>query len=216
MPNWASTNYIATGDPDELREFARTLNTMPNLLAGEPFSFGRYWMGNLLAAFGMTREQIDKSHISCRGTFDPNFHAVPCFCGPDVDEKEEFTVDEDGRLRFSTISAWDRSEDIEDLVMKRFPLIELSWSSTDEFGNFHLTHNPEGHTDLPAFAFDGCAYSEDELPRMMEHIREYIDLPEGTDAAFLRSQEFRDLIDIHNDSLDDDEDRVGFAVFADC
>lgn len=51
MPNWACTNYIATGDPDELKEFVRTLNTMPDLLKGQPFSFGRYWMGNLLAAF---------------------------------------------------------------------------------------------------------------------------------------------------------------------
>ena len=55
MPNWACTNYIATGNPDELKEFVRTLNTMPDLLKGQPFSFGRYWMGNLLAAFGMTR-----------------------------------------------------------------------------------------------------------------------------------------------------------------
>ena len=28
MPNWACTNYIATGDMDELQEFARTLNTI--------------------------------------------------------------------------------------------------------------------------------------------------------------------------------------------
>lgn len=106
MPNWACTNYIATGDMDELQEFARTLNTMPDLLKGSPFGFGRYWMGNLLAAFGMTRDEIDESPIYCRGTFDPNFHAVACFCGPDVDEKDEFSVDADGRLRFSTVSAW--------------------------------------------------------------------------------------------------------------
>ena len=156
MPNWACTNYIATGDMDELQEFARTLNTMPDLLKGSPFGFGRYWMGNLLAAFGMTREEIDESPIYCRGTFDPNFHAVACFCGPDVDEKDEFSVDADGRLRFSTVSAWGKSDDIEEFIRDKFPSIEFAWSSTDEFGNFHNTCNPEGFTDLPAFVLDGC------------------------------------------------------------
>lgn len=127
MPNWACTNYIATGDMDELQEFARTLNTMPDLLKGSPFGFGRYWMGNLLAAFGMTREEIDESPIYCRGTFDPNFHAVACFCGPDVDEKDEFSVDADGRLRFSTVSAWGKSDDIEEFIMDKFPSIEFAW-----------------------------------------------------------------------------------------
>ena len=201
MPNWACTNYIATGDMDELQEFARTLNTMPDLLKGSPFGFGRYWMGNLLAAFGMTREEIDESPIYCRGTFDPNFHAVACFCGPDVDEKDEFSVDADGRLRFSTVSAWGKSDDIEEFIMDKFPSIEFAWSSTDEFGNFHNTCNPEGFTDLPAFVLDGCLYSEDEIPQMREHAGEYIDLPPGADAAFFRSQEFRDLVDMYNEAL---------------
>ena len=30
-----------------------------------------------------------------------------CLCGPDVDESSEFCLSDDGRLRFSTISAWD-------------------------------------------------------------------------------------------------------------
>ena len=70
--------------------------------------------------------------------------------------------------------------------------------------------------DLPAFVLDGCLYSEDEIPQMREHAGEYIDLPPGADAAFFRSQEFRDLVDMYNDSLDDDGNRIGFAVFRDC
>ena len=52
--------------------------------------------------------------------------------------------------------------------------------------------------------------------RMREHAGEYIDLPPGADAAFFRSQEFRDLVDMYNNSLDDDGNRIGFAVFRDC
>ena len=43
------------------------------------------------------------------------------------------------------------------------PLVSLAWSVTDEFGNFHYTHNPDGFTNLPAFALNGLLYSEDDL-----------------------------------------------------
>ena len=105
---------------------------------------------------------------------------------------------------------------MEEFIRGKFPSIEFAWSSTDEFGNFHNTCNPEGFTDLPAFVLDGCLYSEDEIPQMREHAGEYIDLPPGADAAFFRSQEFRDMVDMYNDSLDDDGNRIGFAVFRDC
>lgn len=51
---------------------------------------------------------------------------------------------------------------------------------------------------------------------MREHAGEYIDLPPGADAAFFRSQEFCVMVDMYNDSLDDDGNRIGFAVFRDC
>ena len=144
MPNWACANYVASGDRVELEELVRTLNTMPNLLPDTPSGFGRYWLGNLFGAFGMTLEQIESSVISCRGTFDPDFCAVACLCGPDVDESSEFCLSDDGRLRFSTISAWDKCDDVDSLIVERFPSVNLAWSVTDEFGNFHYTHNPDG------------------------------------------------------------------------
>ena len=54
MPNWCTTHYIATGEESDLRSLAETLNTMPNLENG----FGRFWMGNILAAFGLSREEM--------------------------------------------------------------------------------------------------------------------------------------------------------------
>ena len=50
---------------------------------------------------------------------------------------------------------------------------------TDEFGNFHYTHNPEGLTDLPSFAFNGLLYSEDDLDELSGGLRALIDVPEG-------------------------------------
>ena len=46
MPNWACNHIVASGDLEQLRALAQTLNTMPNYSSG----FGRYWMGNLAAA----------------------------------------------------------------------------------------------------------------------------------------------------------------------
>ena len=174
MPNWACTNYVASGDRVELEELVRILNTMPNLLPDTPSGFGRYWLGNLFGAFGMTLEQIERSGVSCRGTFDPDFYAVACLCGPGVDESSEFCLSDDGRLRFSTISAWDKSDDIDSLIVERFPSVSLAWSVTDEFGNFHYTHNPDGLTELTAFALNGLLYSEDDLDELAADLRAFI------------------------------------------
>ena len=106
MPNWACNHIVASGDLEQLRALAQTLNTMPNYSNG----FGRYWMGTLAAALlGVDADGLDRYRgMHLRGTLDPDFYAQACLCGPYVDQKREFEVDEDGRMRFSTTSACDR------------------------------------------------------------------------------------------------------------
>lgn len=152
MPNWCTTNYIAVGEPEELRAFCEVLNTMPNLENG----FGRYWAGNFLGA-------LDKEVENCRGTFDTDFYALPCFCGPDVNEGRGFEMDEDGVVRFSTTSAWGRMMHIEDVIGEKWPSIELSFSSTDEFGNFHYIRNLNNHKELTKYEVDGESFSVGEF-----------------------------------------------------
>ena len=139
MPIWFKTNYIATGDAEELLKLSQTLNTMMGGLSND---FGPHWMGNLLYAFSMSLEEESQFH--CRGIFNPNFL--------ESDEKKSFTVEADGTVRFSTVSAWGRSQDIEKLIVQRFPSIEFSWCETDEFGEFSQTHNPGGFPELEAYA----------------------------------------------------------------
>ena len=170
MPNWACNHIVASGDQEQLRALAQTLNTMPNYSNG----FGRYWMGNLAAALlGVDADGLDRyKGMHLRGTLDPDFYAQACLCGPYVDQKREFEVDEDGRMRFSTTSAWDRSEDLENLILEKFPGITLAWSCTDEFGNFHVTHNPERIPDLDVIAFNGCQYSRNDLMELKRDLKE--------------------------------------------
>lgn len=208
MPNWACNHIVASGDLEQLRALAQTLNTMPNYSNG----FGRYWMGNLAAVLlGVDADGLDRYRgMHLRGTLDPDFYAQACLCGPYVDQKREFEVDEDGRMRFSTTSAWDRSEDLENLILDKFPGITLAWSCTDEFGNFHTTHNPERIPDLDVIAFNGCQYSRNDLMELKRDLKE--DCPglgfnEDADMDYFLSGEFLSLYgEWSRDFISEEED----------
>ena len=208
MPNWACNHIVASGDQEQLRALTQTLNTMPNYSSG----FGRYWMGNLAAALlGVDADCLDRYRgMHLRGTLDPDFYAQACLCGPYVDQKREFEVDEDGRMRFSTTSAWDRSEDIENLILEKFPGISLAWSCTDEFGNFHVTHNPERIPDLDVIAFYGCQYSRNDLMELKRDLKEEcpgLGFDEDADMDYFLSEEFINLYgEWSRDFISEDED----------
>ena len=208
MPNWACNHIVASGDQEQLRALAQTLNTMPNYSSG----FGRYWMGNLAAALlGVDADGLDRCRgMHLRGTLDPDFYAQACLCGPYVDQKREFEVDEDGRMRFSTTSAWDRSEDLENLILEKFPGISLAWSCTDEFGNFHTTHNPERIPDLDVIAFNGCQYSRNDLMELKRDLKEEcpgLGFDEDADMDYFLSEEFINLYgEWSRDFISEEED----------
>ena len=208
MPNWACNHIVASGDLEQLRALAQTLNTMLNYSNG----FGRYWMGNLAAALlGVDADGLDRYRgMHLRGTLDPDFYAQACLCGPYVDQKREFEVDEDGRMRFSTTSAWDRSEDLENLILEKFPGISLAWSCTDEFGNFHTTHNPERIPDLDVIAFNGCQYSRNDLMELKRDLKENcpgLGFDEDADMDYFLSEEFINLYgEWSRDFISEEED----------
>ena len=208
MPNWACNHIVASGDQEQLRALTQTLNTMPNYSNG----FGRYWMGNLAAALlGVDADGLDRYRgMHLRGTLDPDFYAQACLCGPYVDQKREFEVDEDGRMRFSTTSAWDRSEDLENLILEKFPGITLAWSCTDEFGNFHTTHNPERIPDLDVIAFNGCQYSRNDLMELKRDLKEEcpgLGFDEDADMDYFLSEEFINLYgEWSRDFISEEED----------
>ena len=204
MPNWCTTNYIAKGDVEELHNFVKTLNSMSKLKNG----FGKNWMGNFFAAFGMSKEDIIKSGIYCRGVIDPNFYAMPCFFGPKVEESEEFIVKEDGTVRFSTTTAWDRSEDFEKLVEEHFPSITLAWSSTDEFGNFHYSYNPENLPEIAVIAFNGNSYGRCEVEDLKNNLKDAcpdFKFNEKADIDYFLSDEFRQKYNTWVDSHTEEE-----------
>ena len=218
MPNWACNHLVASGNQKQLRALAETLNTMPNLKNG----FGRYWMGNLAAALmGVAEEDlVNHSTMHLRGTLDPDFYAQACLCGPNVDQKKEFTVDPDGKMRFSTTSAWDRSEDLEDMILEKFPGIILAWSCTDEFGNFHVTHNPEKLPELDVIAFNGLQYSRNDVLELKRDLRENcpgLRFNEDADMDYFLSDAFINLYSKWSDNFIDENKDVWapwFEIYA--
>ena len=197
MPNWCTTNYIARGDAKDIKAFANVINEMPNLLSNGKGSFSRLWLGNFYAAVkGISNlediKQLDlEIDLEIRGEFSlPG--AVAMLCGDFSNPEEVFELDDDNTFRFSIVSAWDRSLDIENLILEAYPSIELFWSTTDEFGNFHYTHNPDRKEALTAVNLsikseNGCLRGDYvpydiDMKRFRNDVKEYcpdLDIPEG-------------------------------------
>lgn len=218
MPNWAATNYIIRGEEKELKEFCRLLNTMENHSNGSR----RFWMGNLLIALGMTYDEVNTGPIHCRGSFDPDPDAMACLCGPDPDESHKFSVDDDGLLRFSTVSAWNRCSDLEKEIARHFPSFEFFWKSTDEFGNFHLVHDPENLGGWERFTlqadWETTDYDKDEFGKFrddLRHVCDGFDIPEDADINLLTSGEFIERFCDWRESIPDDDPRsnIGFFIW---
>lgn len=72
MPNWCSSNLTLTAKPEDLDKIENALNSAlsKRVLPDEPQYFDNTWLGNLLAYTGMSREEVEKTDISCRGTID--------------------------------------------------------------------------------------------------------------------------------------------------
>ena len=113
-------------------------------------------------------------------------------------------------MRFSTTSAWDRSEDLENLILEKFPGISLAWSCTDEFGNFHVTHNPERIPDLDVIAFNGCQYSRNDLMGLKRDLKEEcpgLGFNEDAGMDYFLSGDFLDLYgEWSRDFISEEED----------
>lgn len=194
MPNWCTTNYAIRGSKDELKALVTILNTMKNHSNG----FGRYWIGNLLMHFGNSYEDADNGlPVRCKGTFSPNPMEQACFAGPEINEEEQFSIDEDGILRISTVTAYYRFDDLEEFLKQQFPSLEFFWFTTDEFGNFHEIHDPNNLGEFCPFYLDSDGessyYYQHEYEKFIADFREAcpgLEIPD--DKEYLSSDAFVD------------------------
>lgn len=108
MPNWAFTAYALTGDHEEIKDLhdrMLRLQSMPEPL--KPNGFGTSWLGCLVEDLGEDFEKVD-----CRGSWD-NLNL------------------KDDALRFTTETAWGQCTEVETLICKKYPSINVFFCSEE-------------------------------------------------------------------------------------
>ena len=67
MPNWAYSQYIATGDKEQLKKLHSIMSELEDMKAPGLYEngFGSTWLGNLVIMLGG-----DWKQVYCRGSWD--------------------------------------------------------------------------------------------------------------------------------------------------
>ena len=152
MPNWCYTQYAVHGDGKTVR---RLYNKMKKLQEREeplvPNGFGKTWLGCLVKSLGS-----DPQSVYCRG------------------EWKDLDMTDDETLMFNTEHAWSRPSEVEELIKKKYPGLEVYFleeelgmdifQTNDEFGRYFT------ETIIIDDEADGMEYysEEDALRRLSE------------------------------------------------
>ena len=214
MPNWSATNYILRGPEKDIRRFCDVVNSCIDNPYLSNLGFGNLWLVNVFHAFGYLNE--NKYHL--RGCIDPNPDSIACFFGPEsYDEyprlEPERISDKEWCIRFSTQTAWDRSEWLDTLFDAHFPECRYAWRSTDEFGNYHKVYHPEllGAPSIefeahsPVGTIDDYSFAWGEEDKAAERLSELTGLRFTADEIKRCDETFCKKINDWNDAHEDGE-----------
>lgn len=196
MPNWCVTNWKIKGSEEDVRAFVDIINDLPNRPDVEENGFGKYWLKNFAVALGVDPNTCD----NLRGTVDTDFGLCASLCFPESDnEPLIYDMCDDGNAvcSFSTSSAWGMPDWLTKYLEDRF---EIGYSTTDEFGNFHIVYN----TDMMPWVYELRAEDsweeykigeEDKVIKDLCYILE-IDEPKQKDRKALK-----ELVGTHQDEI---------------
>jgi len=146
MPNWCVANLAIRGDKKELKKFVDMANRLPETESRVPNGFGRWWLGNLVIDL-----DGDWENIPCRGNLLPNPWAIATWTCPEPEEGEKVEWDGGEILRLSVCMAWDVNPEFFEFLKTKFLSFEFFYKKTDEFGSFHLRHDPGNLIDGTAY-----------------------------------------------------------------
>lgn len=149
MPNWAYTQYKATGDKNQLQKLYSTMKELeemkdPGLLDN---GFGSTWLGNLVFKLGG-----DWSKIYCRGEWG-------CL-----------EIDSD-ILYFSAESAWGEMNEVRKFLEEKFPGIKIYYQCEEPGMGIYITNDD---TDL-FFPDKYYLWIENEEPTYYSNFEELVD-----------------------------------------
>lgn len=216
MPNWCSTNMAIKGHKPELQKFTDILNSLPKRTPPAKNGFGPLWLGTLVDALGGNWEEID-----CRGHVDPDPLAPASWTLDRPDENRPFVIDEDGVLRLTVAMAWSLSEQFLKFLEEKMPGLAFFYKSTDEFGNFHLRHDPFNLIDKVVYELETYdetyEYTADQRDKFLKDLAGAcgLDIPEGITDRELDCGEFADKFSAWRESIPEDEyeREVGYIIW---
>ena len=121
MPNWAYSSYVIKGDSTEINSLYSTMKELDREGPKDNSDFGETWLGNLIEALGE-----DWKKVYCRGSF------------------YDLTLMSDTELKYSTESAWDRPHEVDDVLKRHFPSIEIFYIVEESGMELYYTNDASG------------------------------------------------------------------------
>lgn len=123
MPNWAYTQYHATGDKEQLQKLHSIMAELESMKSPglHENGFGSTWLGNLVIKLGG-----DWNKIYCRGSWD------------------NLLLHDDGTVSFSVESAWDEPDEVRYFIEAKFPDIRLYYQCEESGMGIYTTNDDSG------------------------------------------------------------------------
>lgn len=128
MPNWASVEYVITGDKKQVRQLNKIIQNLEKRTSPLiPNGFGKLWLGCLVKKLGKDPE-TDK--IYCRG------------------EITSYNLSEGNELSLSMECAWGEMSDVRHLIEQVYPDVHIYYK-VEECGMGIYVHNDMSGTHFP-------------------------------------------------------------------
>lgn len=123
MPNWAYTQYIATGDKEQLKKLHSVMTELEDMKVPglHENGFGSTWLGNLVIKLGGNWKQV-----YCRGSWD------------------NLLLHEEGTVSFSVESAWGELYDVRKFIEEQFPGVRLYFQCEESGMCIYQTNDDTG------------------------------------------------------------------------
>lgn len=123
MPNWAYTQYHATGDKEQLHKLHTIMSELEEMKSPglHENGFGQTWLGNLVIKLGGDWEKV-----YCRGSW------------------EDLLLHEDGTVSFTVESAWDEPNEVREFIEETFPDIRIYYQCEESGEGIYKTNDDTG------------------------------------------------------------------------
>lgn len=123
MPNWACTQYHATGDKEQLQKLHTIMSELESMKSPglHENGFGPSWLGNLVIKLGG-----DWNKVYCRGSWD------------------NLLLHDDGDVSFITESAWGEPNEVRHFIEEKFPGIRLYYQCEEPGMGIYVTNDDSG------------------------------------------------------------------------